>query len=109
MANACGYDVGVDCVEKLNELPVAQGDSYVDGNSYGCRALHATFAATNPEAHCPHISFEPLPDLDDKIKCQGSGQVLAIESLFEQEDLDFFDEVLIKNGFTDAGYEELPL
>jgi hypothetical protein len=50
-----------DCRTKLANLPGSEGSLiYIDGNTVGCRALHAIFAETNPNDHCAHLSFEPL-------------------------------------------------
>jgi len=59
------------CTTRLDALPVSEGDGYVDGNSKGCRVLHAVFASENSD-HCPHLSFEPMTDVNGKIKCQVS-------------------------------------
>jgi hypothetical protein len=67
-------------------LPLNTGNlSYFDGNSQGCRALHAAFASRN-SAHCAHISFVPESDKNGNIKCQDSSGIL-ISDLFEPQDL----------------------
>lgn len=50
------------CVGELESLPKGEGPlSRVDGNTQGCRSLHATFAQENSK-HCAHISFTPAED-----------------------------------------------
>jgi hypothetical protein len=77
MTGPCLSQLGItnvtECESTLKALPTAEGDNnYIDGNSQGCRNLHAAFAATNPTGHCAHLSFTPLADPDGKIKCQTS-------------------------------------
>lgn len=84
-----GNQTKEECIESLNNLTVADGELlYIDGKSQGCRNLHAVFAGTNP-SHCPHISFEPTPDQNGKIKCQTS-QEISVESMFSPEEIGFF-------------------
>jgi len=61
-----------DCEAELALLEASEDASpfRTDGNYQGCRSLHAVFAEINPPAHCPHISFAPLADPNNKIKCQ---------------------------------------
>jgi hypothetical protein len=74
------------CMLLLETLPVTAGNiSYFDGNSQGCRALHAAFASRN-SAHCAHISFVPESDENGNIKCQDSSDIL-ISELFDPQDL----------------------
>jgi hypothetical protein len=78
------------CSSKLETLPIITGDqSYFDGYSQGCRALHSAFASQN-SAHCAHISFVPQEDLKGTIKCQDSAEI-AISDLFDPQDLVTFD------------------
>jgi hypothetical protein len=61
MVDSCSNPVD-NCVEKLAALPIAEGPNlHFDGNSQGCRFVHASFAKHN-EKHCVHIAFEPTAD-----------------------------------------------
>ena len=78
------------CREQLQALPLLDDGAHADGKSQACRALHAVFAAVNPE-HCPHISFAPQIDVHGKIKCQTVGNIQP-EDLFTPEEITkFFD------------------
>ena len=81
-----------ECRDQLAALPIADGDDlYVDGNSQGCRNLHAFLAVQTPEQHCPHISLSPLEDPDGKIKCQEtSRQNLQVSDLFADAEMKAF-------------------
>ena len=84
-----GNQTKEECIESLNNLTTADGELvYFDGKSQGCRSLHAVFAGTNP-SHCPHVSFEPTPDVSGMIKCQTS-QEISVESMFSLEEIRFF-------------------
>lgn len=75
------------CEDRLAVLPVAETDMlYIDGNSFGCRLLHAVFATKNSK-HCPHISLEPMMDVKGKTKCSISAGT-QLNALFGQEFLD---------------------
>ena len=51
------------CVDDLlNDFPLTTAGGYVDGSSFGCKLLHASFARTNFH-HCAHVSLDPV-DLD---------------------------------------------
>jgi len=85
-----------DCKEELKALPVttsAAAGVSVSGRSLGCRVLHASFAETNPEHHCPHISFAPMEDPKGRVKCQNDTAVEPSE-LFTEEDFAFYDDYL---------------
>jgi len=108
--NTCGYYQVPDCVEALNRLPVAQGEQFVDGNSYGCRVLHAAFAFTNPERHCPHVSFLPIPDMDGNVICQGEGGKNDPNDFFDEDDFQYYRRVAKRKGFDpEQGFKVLPL
>jgi len=78
-----------DCKRRLSETPLTEGEElFVDGNTYGCRALHTVFAAVNP-THCAHIAFAPTEDYNGKIKCQVSDG-LSPSELFTQAEIDRF-------------------
>jgi hypothetical protein len=81
------------CVERLNALPVVTNDSYVDGNSQGCRFLHAAFAASN-EKHCAHLSFLPQEDPKGRIKCQTSHNI-SVTDLFDADDMALFNSYIV--------------
>ena len=80
-------DTPSDCEARLASLPIAESPGLqVDGNSQGCRALHAVFASTNSENHCPHISFTPVEDPNGDIKCQETKGVKPSD-LFNSKDM----------------------
>jgi len=62
-----------ECAAQMADLPLLttnkDGIEVLDGNSTGCRHLHATLAARSPELHCEHISFMPMEDSQGKVKC----------------------------------------
>lgn len=97
-----------DCSAVLEALPNADEGARVDGNSQGCRALHAVFAETNPSSHCPHISFTPEEDPSGSIKCQEAGSTLP-EDLFDDADLDLWTEFAIQEGIDPAIGHNHPL
>lgn len=77
------------CMRRLKELPMNEGDeSNIDGFSQGCRFLHSVLADSRP-LHCPHLSFVPLADENDEIKCHESENP-SFDDLFTQEDLEAF-------------------
>ncbi len=79
-----------NCLETLSQLPTLEsGGPFFDGDSTGCRSLHAVFAASNTK-HCAHISFDPLEDSDGEIKCQVSEKRLDSE-FFTEEDIQFYE------------------
>jgi len=109
MKNTCEY-VWIEnnlidedsCKETFISLPVAESSELsIDGYSQGCRILHASFAAKNSK-HCPHISFVPMKDLRDEIKCQVSENIKP-EDIFKIEQLTFFKNVAMNSfGFEDT-------
>jgi hypothetical protein len=90
-------DPPMDCGSVLASLPTLTNEVYADGNSQGCRALHATFAETNPEKHCAHLSFLPQVDKDGKLKCQVSDGI-KVTDLFSDEELGAYRHFCKKNG-----------
>jgi len=66
-----------ECANLMETLPLAttnvNGLATIDGNSTGCRNLHATLASTNVD-HCPHISYHPQEDKKGQIKCSSEYQ-----------------------------------
>jgi len=93
-----GYSSISQCTSALSSLPVARGGLYhIDGKSQGCRALHAVFAALNPN-HCPHISFAPQIDFKGAFKCQSSGLVDPA-TLFSSSDLSAYETFGQSIGF----------
>ena len=103
--------------EKLSAVPymLTIMDIYltyiVDGDTRGCRLLHAFFAKHNPE-HCPHISFEAEKDVNGLVKCHQSKQttVHILGSLFSEQQLDMFTGNLFDLGETgiDIRFEACP-
>lgn len=85
-----------DCMGQLRSMDTISVDGRVDGNTVGCRLLHAVLA-TSRDQHCPHISFEPMEDVHGKIKCQTEGD-LTIYDLFTQGDLDAFADYASGRG-----------
>merc|ERR1711862_86748 len=79
-----GFGSRAECVNMLESLPYTQGDlAYFDGNSSGCRNMHAVFAASNTD-HCAHLSFVPQADPNGKVKCQNSSSTSPENSLTKQ-------------------------
>ena len=79
------------CLKKFNKLPAfdsANGYTYLDGNSKGCRNLHSSFAASNPD-HCPHVSFKADEDVNGFVKCNESEGMLPTD-LFSLETIGKF-------------------
>lgn len=93
------------CLKKLNKLPlVDDGElSYFDGNTIGCRMIHAYYSKTNPE-HCPHISFEADKDANGLIKCNKSKQT-ALTDLFTKKHLKMFKRAGKQLGLGKAGFD----
>eukprot|EP01083_Nonionella_stella_P037208 101435_1 len=69
-----------------------------DGNSTGCRILHANLARKkNPTQHCPHISFRPKADPMGRIKCSASSN-FDVGDFFTQSDMNLFERRSIEYG-----------
>lgn len=102
MSNPCNLPPSTKrrCMKKLKNLPTTI-ESYFDSNSQGCRALHAVFAKDNPEHHCAHLSFTPMLDPDNKIKCQESSNILPTD-LFDAVDFEVFNAFMIEQGIDPA-------
>jgi len=83
MSDDC-YAKEENCVKHLALLPVLEG-SHFDGNTQGCRFLHAVLARLNSK-HCAHLAFNPVLDIDGKIKCQESIGLLRSD-FFEESDI----------------------
>jgi hypothetical protein len=103
MTGPCGQmlnqttEASEKCEAALQALPAVEGNmSYFDGNSFGCRALHASFALSNP-LHCPHLSFAPLADNLGRIKCQDSKLVSPLD-LFSESDLQTYRTFVQSRG-----------
>lgn len=102
MAGPCASQLNVTnttaCINTLNTLPTTEGsDHYIDGNSQGCRALHAVLASTNPSQHCAHLSFTPLLDPNGNIKCQAS-KGRSPTDLFTESDFTALRHFAVKHG-----------
>ncbi len=91
------------CKTTYDSLPI-DVDGYLDGNTKGCRILHAAFASVN-ENHCPHLSFTPEKDYLGHVKCQES-QGRVASDLFSPFELDKIDEQGYEAGFPPSLYEE---
>ncbi len=93
---ASQLDPPTDCVTQLGNLDQTGTAGRVDGNSVGCRMLHALLAEFR-SVHCPHISFEPLADFQNQIKCQTEGSLTVLD-LFTPEDLKAYEEYAAERG-----------
>jgi hypothetical protein len=82
-----------ECVARMDSLPKVttneRGIVAADANSTGCRHIHSNLAQQRPGAHCPHISYFPEADRNDKIKCSQS-ENNAPEDFFDPEDFILF-------------------
>jgi hypothetical protein len=86
------------CLARLKALPATEGPSvYFDGNSTGCRALHAAFAVENPVHHCAHVSLDRVADPQGQFKC-GKSAHRKIGGLFTPADLKFHQTFAETNG-----------
>mmetsp|Transcript_22652 Transcript_22652/g.34228 ORF Transcript_22652/g.34228 Transcript_22652/m.34228 type:complete len:337 (-) Transcript_22652:189-1199(-) len=85
------------CKERYDGLPDTNEGGYLDEFTTGCRILHSAFAETNAE-HCPHLSFVPVADYKDRIKCQESYGITA-EDLFSEDELAFIGDVAVNSGY----------
>lgn len=113
MAGPCQSQLNVTnataCEETLKALPTADGaNNYIDGNSQGCRNLHAAFAATNPTQHCAHLSFPPRADPNGNIKCQTSSATPPT-SLFTESDFAAYRQEAEKYGIDPVKGHNSPL
>ncbi len=91
-SNSSSIDDGDDpipCIDKLLGLKQQNLTGLLDGNTFGCRLLHASLATENSD-HCPHISFLPEEDKNGNIKCQESKGVAASD-LFTEFELDVIE------------------
>jgi len=79
-------------MQKLEDIPTFTDGTQFDGYDFGCRALHAVLAEFN-DKHCPHISFEPQLDRDNKYKCQESSGRRPSD-FFDEDDFQTFKEYL---------------
>lgn len=93
LQNVCNDGPPVEeCLADLEELPVVTGEEYVDGNSFGCRILHAAFAVTNPTGHCAHVTLDPADvDVKGNLRCAESAGTTPLD-LFTAETLEDFSE-----------------
>ena len=107
MAGPCDFKVGNTnaCVNKLSKsMPITTNGTYVDGNSQGCRALHAVFAETNPTAHCAHIKFQDAEDPSGRVKCSESEGV-TVDDLFSDSDFAVYNLTCTQNDIDpEVGY-----
>jgi len=96
MSSKCGFDT-TGCQDKLEGLPTFSDGVHFDGNSMGCRALHAVMANWNPSQHCAHIAFEPTEDPSGKIKCQESKGKDPMD-LFDEDDISHYEQFCDDHG-----------
>lgn len=116
LASTCPYEFAVnnfanalDCTERMDGLLPGStvsdvGLTTVDGNSTGCRHLHAALAAVRPETHCPHLSLIPMEDLDGKVKCNESANY-DLRDFFSTEDFTLFRRTAEKGGLPSDSLE----
>lgn len=92
LRDACGIPFQGSCRATLDTIPFATGDAYVDGNSLGCRILHAAFAISNPEGHCAHVTLDPF-DVDrlGGLRCSTSSRITPLD-LFAAETIADWEE-----------------
>ena len=94
-----------NCESRLAELPVFNDGSFVDGDSQGCRALHAVFAETNND-HCAHIALNATEDRKGAIKCQNSN-LMNPSDYFTPADFREYDKYMVSQGIDpEIGYVE---
>lgn len=93
-----------NCPLRLSTLPIYEGSiSYVDGNSTGCRIIHASLAQIKPAIHCPHVSLDPT----ESSFCKKSSN-RTIEELFTNADMETYRKFAIANKIDPAkGYKRL--
>lgn len=107
---ANGFSDQGDCIKRMDSLPVATKNSRglytVEGNSSGCRHLHASLAVRSPETHCAHLSFTPMDDPDGKVKCSVS-EDLSNEDFFSPLDMHLFQAVALETGMNASSSFEL--
>jgi hypothetical protein len=100
-------DDSLSCIDKLLGLNHQNATGMLDGNTIGCRLLHASLAKKNSD-HCPHISFIPEEDRDGKIKCQ-KPKGFATSNLFTKFELDVFEnfksELLVSDTFPSSNLQ----
>jgi len=103
MANQCeevfamnGFASFSSCVSQVKELHFTDEEGYLDGQSIGCLVLHSVLASEN-SFHCPHISLIPMEDGNGETKCQVSSRLDPLD-IVTQEQIDFFDGVLTRQG-----------
>jgi hypothetical protein len=93
-----GFTSQGDCIRQMDSLPVAtmniHGYNTVDGNSTGCRHLHASLAVPAPEVHCPHLSYIPMEDQNGKVKCSESNDFRQ-EDFFSPSDINLFERAAL--------------
>lgn len=88
-----------ECMERMESLPVSTKNKHgldtVDGNSTGCRHMHASLALQSPAIHCPHLSFTPMEDKDGKVECSASND-FSQEDFFSRSDFNLFERVAVE-------------
>lgn len=85
------------CESHLQAMPATDGaEEHFDGNSTGCRSLHAAFAWKNTD-HCAHLSFEPMEDPYGKIKCQTSANI-SPKTIFTESEFQIWRKFSQKHG-----------
>lgn len=96
------------CERALAELPISEGDNaYIDGNTQGCRSLHAVFAQQNT-FHCAHIALEPTPDPAGVTKCAVSEEVDPMATFTEDEIQIYYDFCADSPDVDDNCYRFIP-
>lgn len=79
---------------------------YLDGMSKGCRILHSGFVAKGNSDHCPHLSFVPIPDKNNQLKCQATAwetdPPYGTNSMMGEADKANFELYMNRRGFDAA-------
>lgn len=92
-----------ECANLMETLPQATTNANdlvtFDGNSSGCRNLHATLASRNHD-HCPHLSYYPKEDKKGRIKCSSEYQSnYSLNDLWDDGDFALFEHTANVFGF----------
>jgi len=89
------------CIDVLDSLPFVtnnkHGFNVLSGNSTGCRQVHAYLATSSPDTHCQHISFIPILDTKNTVKCSDEID-FAIEDIFNKSDINQREMVAIESN-----------
>lgn len=87
-----------ECIAAARTLPMSEEGVYVDGDSLGCRVLHAELAVYSNATHCPHLSLRPQQDLRGRLKCQGRSRRVPAGAGFDRADFDRYHAFIHRGG-----------